>query len=354
MSKYCFLTVEKVVRETPDAISIHFSQPANQKITYKSGQFLTLLIPINGTTERRSYSMCSSPVTDDHLVVTVKRITGCKVSNYLNDQLKPGAMIEAMEPAGTFVLEPNPNAQRHIVLLGAGSGITPLMSIAKSVLQTETRSRISIVYGNRNEQSIIFKSELEALQQQFADKLTVIHVLSQPSAAWTGHRGRLNQSLALKIVENLPNAPDTEYFICGPDGMMEEMRHALRILQVPAEKIHSESFVSSSQAEVHGEVIEKPGFTANNGYTVTIMYEGAEYKVAVPANKTILEAALDNDIDLPYSCQSGMCTACMGKCVSGKVQLDEEDGLSETEIKQGYVLTCVGHPLTGDVVIEID
>lgn len=353
MSKYHFLTVEKIIRETPDAISVYFKQPASQKINYKSGQFLTLLVPVNGATERRSYSMCSSPVTDENLVVTVKRVPGGKVSNYLNDNLKPGAIMEVMEPMGTFFLEPKSNARRHIVLLGAGSGITPLLSIAKAVLQAETNSHVSLVYGNRNEQSIIFKEDLEQLRQKFAGRLEVVHVLSQPSAMWHGHSGRLNQSLVLKIMEKLPQLTDAEYFICGPDGMMQEMKHALQILQIPSERVHYESFVSASDEKIHGEVIENPSVSVQD-HVVTILYEGAEYKVKVPAKKTILEAALDNNIDLPYSCQSGMCTACMGKCTSGKVKLDEEDGLSEAEVRQGYVLTCVGHPLTADVVIEID
>jgi len=353
MSKYHLLTVENIIRETPDTISIHFKQPVNQKITYKAGQFLTLLVPIEGTTQRRSYSMCSSPVTNDSLVVTVKRIAGGKVSNYLNDHLKPGAMIEVMDPMGTFTVEPRPEARRHLILVGAGSGITPLISIAKTVLHAEPQSRISLLYGNRNEQSIIFKTELESLAQHYSGRLEVIHVLSQPSPAWTGHTGRLNQSLGLKLLEHLPQWPDTAYYICGPEGMMEEMKNALKILHVSPDKVHTESFVSVAKEEVHGQVIEEPSLSVQD-HTVTIIYEGAEYRVAVPASKTILEAALDNDIDLPYSCQSGMCTACMGKCVSGKVKLDEEDGLSETEIKQGYVLTCVGHPLTGDVIIEID
>jgi ring-1,2-phenylacetyl-CoA epoxidase subunit PaaE len=353
MSKYYSLTVEKIVRETPDAISIYFKQPFFQKIKYKSGQFLTLLVPINGTTERRSYSMSSSPFTDSQVVVTVKRVPGGKVSNYLNDHLKPGATLEVMEPMGTFVLEPKADARRHIVLLGAGSGITPLMSVAKTVLQAERNSHVSIIYGNRNEQSIIFKEDLENLRRKFAGRLEVVHVLSQPADAWQGHVGRLNQSLVLKILENLPKVAEAEYFVCGPDGMMEEVKHALRILQIPSERIHSESFVTASDAKKHGDVIEQPSLAVQD-HTVTIVYEGAEYKIKVPANKTILEAALKNDIDLPYSCQSGMCTACMGKCTSGKVKLDEEEGLSETEVRQGFVLTCVGHPLTDDVVIEID
>lgn len=352
MSKYHHLTVEKIVRETPDAISIHFRQPATQRLTYKAGQFLTLLVPVGGTVERRSYSMCSSPLTDHNLVVSVKRTAGGKVSNHLNDTLKAGDTLEVMEPAGNFHAEPDATAHRHIVLLGAGSGITPLLSIAKTLLHGEPQSRVSLLYGNRNRRSVIFYDELAALQQQYAARLEVIHVLSQPEAGWQGHTGRLNQSLALKILENLPRMPRTEYFLCGPDGMMHEMKQALAMLRVAEASIHSESFAGKAP-DAHGQVLEQSSLTVQD-QQVTVMYEGTEYKFKVPASKTILEAALANNIDLPYSCQSGLCTACMGRCLSGKVKLDEEEGLSETELREGYVLTCVGHPLTADVVIEIE
>ena len=352
MSKYHHLTVQNIIRETPDTISIHFQQPAAQRLTYKAGQFLTLLVPLKGIVERRSYSMCSSPLTDANLVVSVKRTAGGKVSNHLNDTLKAGDVLEVMEPMGSFYAEPGFASPRHTILLAAGSGITPLLSIAKTLLHGEPQGRVSLLYGNRNRQSIIFHDELAALQRQYAGRLQVIHVLSQPGADWDGHSGRLNQSLALKILEKLPQLPRTEYFICGPDGMMDEMKHALRILQVPEQHIHSESFAGKAP-EPQGEVLEQASLTVKD-QQVTVMYEGTEYKFKVPANKTILEAALSNNIDLPYSCQSGLCTACMGRCLSGKVKLDEEEGLSEAELKQGYVLTCVGHPLNADVVIEIE
>ena len=351
MSRHHQLTVQEIVRETPDSISVHFVRPDG--LSYKPGQFLTLLVPVNGTVERRSYSMCSSPYADSGLAVTVKRVAGGKVSNHLNDHLRPGQTLEVLEPAGVFTLVPDVTRRRHVVLLGAGSGITPLMSIAKSVLHAEPQSRVSLLYGNRNEQSVIFKAELDTLQQTYPGRLLVTHVLSQPSAAWTGHQGRLNQSVTLKLLEHLPQWPDTEYFVCGPDAMMQEAKNALRLMGVSADRVRSESFVTMPKEQIHGEVIEHTPAQPVE-HTVTILYEGTEYKVRVPTSKTILEAALDNDIDLPYSCQSGMCTACMGKCLSGQVKLDEEDGLSETEIKQGYVLTCVGRPLTADVVIEIE
>ncbi|MES2732570.1 MAG: ferredoxin--NADP reductase [Bacteroidota bacterium] len=352
-NRYYHLKVKEIVRETSDTITIHFEQPA-QPIPYRPGQFLTLIVNINGEVVRRSYSMCSSPHADKTLAVSVKRVSNGKVSNFLNDKLKSGDTLEIMEPMGNFSPNLNPNSQRHLVLFGAGSGITPLISIIKSVLATETRSQVSLIYGNRDTQSIIFRTQLEALQAQYGGRFQVIHVLSQPEDSWNGHQGRLNQTLILKLLEHLPNVEkaDTEFYMCGPEGLMEEAKKALAIMHVPKERIHKESFLASTTpAPAPEEEVVSKVIIARE---VTVIYEGSEYKFTVTPKQSILEAALDQDIDLPYSCQSGMCTACRGKCLSGKVKMDEEDGLSDHELKEGYVLICVGHPLTGNVVIEVD
>jgi ring-1,2-phenylacetyl-CoA epoxidase subunit PaaE len=299
--------------------------------------------------------MSSCPHTDKELCVTVKRVANGKVSNYLNDNLRIGQELEVMEPMGSFALDLRP-VQRHVILIGAGSGITPLMSIAKAVLRMESSSIVSLLYGNRNQESIIFKTALEEMQQQYAGRFRVMHVLSQPSTGWTGLTGRLNRSLAIKLINELPKLDvyRTDYYLCGPVGMMEEMEQALGLLYVPKEKIHKESFAAAVEATPKpAEKVEETDGTIKT-QIVTIIYEGSEYKVKVEPNQSILDAGLDMDIDLPYSCQSGLCTACRGKCVSGKVMMEEEDGLSEYEMKEGYVLVCVGHPLTSDVVIEIE
>ena len=354
-NRYYRLKVQEIVRETSDTIIIHFEQPA-APIAYHPGQFLTLIIDMKGEKVRRSYSMCSSPHADQTLAVAVKRVSNGKVSNFLNDHLKVGDTMEVMEPMGSFTPNLNPNFERHLVMIGAGSGITPLMSIIKSALSMETRSQVSLIYGNRSRQSIIFGKELEALQAKYSGRFKFIHVLSQPDSTWNGPQGRLNQTLILKVLEQLSNVekPDTEFYMCGPEGLMDEVKKALAIMHVPTQRVHKESFVSSTSAAAPAAVAEEPVSNVVVTREVTVIYEGSEYKFTVTPKQTILEAALDRDIDLPYSCQSGMCTACRGKCLSGKVKLDEEDGLSEHELKEGYVLTCVGHPLTGNVVIEID
>lgn len=364
MSKYYFLKIKEVVQETPDAVTIHFWHPFSEVVKYKPGQFLTLLLPQGNTKIRRSYSMSSSPYTDVSLAVTVKRLPGGFASEYLTTSVKEGDVLEVMEPLGHFVPELDADQKRSVVLIGAGSGITPLMSIAKSLLMVEPESTVYLLYGNRNENSIIFKTQLDALQEKYGERFQLVYTLSQPSAAWQGETGRLNKTQILKLLEVLPKTEPatTDYYMCGPDDMMEEARRALDILAVPVERVHKESFLTAITAKAQGDVTEVSaesgdgslGDDSPKGHEVTVIYEGSEYKFRVEPHQTVLEAALDLDIDLPYSCQAGMCTACMGRCVSGKVQLDEEGALSKAELEAGFILTCVAHPMSDDVVLEVE
>jgi len=356
MAARYFLKVNEVIRETPDAVTITFWHPISEEVRYLPGQFLTFLLNINGQKVRRSYSMASSPHVDVSLAVSVKRVPGGLVSNYLCDRIRPGDVLETLEPMGTFTPKFDPQSRRTIVLIGAGSGITPLFSMAKSALHVEPNSRVWLIYGNRNQESIIYKAHLDAMEKAYGpSRFSVMHVLSQPDAGWTGAEGRLNQHTLSRMLEAMPaqERQTVSAYLCGPDGMMAEARSALALIGVPTERVFKESYVSAPVAA--GEVVEEPQSAGDEGSPeVTVLYEGSEYKFAVAPHQTILEAALDLDIDLPYSCQAGMCTACLGKCTSGKVKLDEEDGLSESELKAGYVLTCVAHPVGRDVVIEID
>lgn len=358
-SPYLKLKVAEITQETPDAITLHFEHPENQEIPYKSGQFLTLITNINGKSERRAYSLCSAPHEGKRLSVTVKRVEGGLMSNFLPDNIKPGDLMDVMAPIGNFCLEPKADATRTVVLLGGGSGITPLMSIAKTVLKNETRSKVILLYGNRDETSTIFKAAFDKMAAENPDRFTVEHVLNQPlnSGYPATHVGHLDRNKVISLLDKygVTELLDTEYYICGPELMMEEAKEALTKLKIPNERVHKESFTASTAQPVDTEGVTGGEETdgAIKTQTVTIIYEGKEYKVTVTPDQTILEAGLDQDIDLPYSCQAGLCTACRGKCLSGKVHMDEREGLSDKEMQEGYVLNCVGHPLTSDVVIEI-
>ncbi len=354
MSKYYFLKVKEVEKETEEAATIHFWHPLNEVLAYRPGQFLTIILPKENTTIRRSYSFSSSPYTDVSPSITIKRLPGGYASNHLLDNLKEGDVVEVMEPFGNFFPKQADDQTRQVVFIGAGSGITPLFSILKSILMVEQETEVFLIYGSRNQESIIFDKRINQLQNKYGVRFKVIHSLSQPSENWQGDIGRLNKSHLLKIIEKMPelNINEAEYFLCGPDDMMDEAGRALDILSVSQDKIRKESFITDSPTS-SGEVVMTEDDSLKTR-EITLFYEGTEYKLAVKPYETVLEAALNMDIDLPYSCQAGMCTACMGKCVSGKVQLDEEDALSEAELKEGFILTCVSHPMSDDVVIEVE
>ncbi|RYY12941.1 MAG: ferredoxin--NADP reductase [Cytophagaceae bacterium] len=365
MSSYLTLTVVALTQETPDTVTIHLERPDRQAVPTKPGQYLTLLVPCDPAAkrpERRAYSLSSTPADAPRLSVTVKRVVGGLVSNYLLDTVRVGQQYEVLPPMGSFVVQPSPKAARSLVLIGAGSGITPLMSMLKAVVREEPQSHVLLIYGNRNEESVIFQQQLAELEASSRGRLQVEHVYSQPlrPAGAHQHTGRVNRTTLLRILEQRHQfpAPQAEYYICGPEGLMTEAQAALELLSVPTSRVRRESFVAAADTaeagDSHGDVLAGADDGPVTSRNVTIQYEGSEYILAVPTGKTILDAALDEDIDLPYSCQAGLCTACRGKCLSGKVHLDEREGLSDAELAKGYILTCVAHPLTPDVVIEID
>jgi ring-1,2-phenylacetyl-CoA epoxidase subunit PaaE len=355
------LKIRNIIKETAEAITVEFENPENEPISYQSGQFLTLLVNIKGESVRRAYSLCTSPLIHSHPAVTIKRIKGGLVSNYLNDTLKIGDILEVLPPSGVFTTEFDANNRRHLVLFGGGSGITPLMSLLLTALKSEPQSIVSLIYANRDADSIIFKKKIEDLQAEYKNRFNLVQVWEKTPLFWTkGYKGLLNTKMIRKILDSLPKlgAWDTEYFMCGPNPMMDVVQTAFGELNLPLGKLRKESFgISPEEAALKKaivmEEIKKSGIP-KAGFEVVVRYSGEEHTFLVPPDRSILQTALALDIDLPYSCQSGMCTACMGKCVAGKVKLDEEDALTPKELDQGYVLTCVGHPISEGVIIEID
>lgn len=352
MSKYYFLRVKEIEKETEDASTIHFWHPMNEMVTYRPGQFITLLLPDGDNKLRRSYSMSSSPYTDASLAITVKRIPAGFASNLLLDQLKVGDIIEVVQPLGNFFPQQKDDQVRQVVFIGAGSGITPLFSILKSVLMVEPESDVFLVYGCRDEKSTIFREKIDALQQKYKNRFHVVYSLSMPSSDWKGEVGRLNKTRLLKILGDFEDlkAKEAEYFLCGPEGLMEESQRALAIMGIPVNQIRKESFASPILTD-EVETVDDDSLQAR---TIKLIYEGTTHELEVKPHETVLEAAMNMDIDLPYSCQAGRCTACMGRCTSGKIAMDEEDVLTEAELAEGFILTCVSHPMSDDVVIEVD
>ena len=348
--RYFSLKIKEVRKETTDTNTLIFEKP-ERHFNYQPGQFLTLILPIKGKEVRRSYSLCTSPHTDEFPAITVKRVEAGKVSNYLNDHMKNGDIFNVMEAAGHFVPKLKEGQAKKYILFAGGSGITPLISIIKSILKIESESKITLVYQNRNENSIIFKGDLEQIKAAYPGRFTQIDVLSQPDGVWDGYRGRMDAAMASDILLDISGnkISAAEYYLCGPTGYMQTILDTLIEFEVPENQLYKESFYSG---EPKSKSIE-PVKTDEHEYDVKIILDGEEYDVHVQQDKTILEAALDQDIDMPFSCQSGLCTACRGKLLHGSVDMAEDAGLSEEEINEGYILNCVSRPVGPGVKIEV-
>jgi ring-1,2-phenylacetyl-CoA epoxidase subunit PaaE len=348
------LKVREVVRETSDTVTLYFEQP-EPYLEYKPGQFLTLVMEFDGKEQRRSYSLCTSPFVDPFPGISVKRVPEGLFSNFLNEKVFPGKTLNVVKPMGNFTTEFHSKNRRHFFLIAGGSGITPIMGILKSVLVNEPQSIITLIYCSRNEEQIIFNKQLELLQLANPDRLTVIHNLSQPSENWKGLKGRLSPLVLKELFAKAEYEPRYEeiYFMCGPEGIMETTQQVLDELGVEKERIHRESFYSAAAHQAHEDALKG----INNGILtrdVTILLEGEEHVVTVSPGKTVLESGLAAGLNMPYSCQSGLCTACRGRVLSGQVKMDEDAGLSEKELAAGYVLCCVSRPLTDDIKITIE
>ncbi len=347
---YYDLPVREIVRETADTISIVFDN-SDHKINYEAGQYITLIMQIDGKEVRRSYSLSSSPAIDDHLAVTVKKIEGGNVSHYLNHKLKPGDKIRVLQPMGNFTTEFNENQDRTLLLFAGGSGITPLISILKTLLVREPKSNAILIYQNRNLQSIIFKGLIDSLVAKHPNDLKVFHVLSKPEKSWKGKSGRLTADMVKHIIQETNfNLHNTDVFFCGPSGMMNTAEMVMEELGVDKSRFYKESFVATPSRKESPEDQEE---LSEETSKVHILVDGQEHEVNVKRNEFILETALDHDIDIPFSCQSGLCTTCRGKLLNGKVRMEDPDGLSEGEIAEGYILTCVSHPDSREIKIEI-
>jgi ring-1,2-phenylacetyl-CoA epoxidase subunit PaaE len=350
-AKYTGLKIREIIREAKDTVTLYFEQP-EPILDYKAGQYLTVILDINGKEERRSYSLCTSPFVDPYPGITVKKVAGGLISNYLNDNLRPGKTIDIMRPKGNFTTTYHSKNDRHFVMVAGGSGITPIMGITKSVLVNEPLTKVTLLYCSRSEEEVIFKKQLDELAARYEGRLQVIHNLSQPSPSWTGLKGRMD---ATKIQEVLKDkiGPSSLYYLCGPEGLMASAATALKSLGVEEELIHKESFfvdLGAKEEEMKAAGKLSPELTRE----VEVVVDGEPYRFEVTAGQTILEAGLDHDVDMPYSCQSGLCTACRGKLLSGQVDMIEDAGLSQSEIEEGYILCCSSKPASSDIKIIIE
>ncbi|MBD0726205.1 hypothetical protein B6A10_13575 [Flavobacterium sp. L1I52] len=340
------LVVKDIKRETKEAVSIYFKNGNFfNKIKYKPGQFLTLYVPVNGTTEKRLYSFSSNPFTDKDLKITVKEVENGLVSKYLCNEVKVGDHFQIEKPNGSFFVEPDKKQQKQYVLFAGGSGITPVLSIIKSVLTHEPRSKVLLVYANQNKEAIIFHDEICELSQQYPETFKVEHLLvDNPETKDNYHTGLASNELYSKLFKKHDVAFEGNvYMICGPFGFMEITKEILVSNNVKRSDIIVEIFKSPA-VKIYGK---------DRVSDVELIFKGQTHQLKVPGNKSILSVAMASNIALPYSCRSGMCSTCKGVCTSGDIEMTEGHFLPQSEVEKGSILTCISYPKSEKVTIEI-
>ncbi len=355
MAKFHQLEIKDIRRETADCVSIAFDIPESLKdsFQYKQGQYITLKVKVGGEELRRSYSACSSPIADEELRIAVKKVENGRVSGHLNNGIEVGTSIEVMEPMGNFYTEMPSGSSKHYVGFAAGSGITPVMSLLKTALASDDTSKFTLFYGNKSESDIIFKDELEALQDKYGERLEVNHLLSREKTADPLFTGRISSAKCADLIARFPDVLNAdEHFLCGPFDMIEGIKERLLEEGVQKEKVHFELFSTPVPAEESEESAEGDGSVVEA--KATIVLDGEETEITVPVGENILDAALDAGLDAPYACTGGSCCTCRAKVMEGKAVMDVNYALTDEEVEAGYILTCQSHPTTAKIVVDYD
>ena len=353
------LTVNDVRPETDSAVCVSFTVPPalEQAYRFRHGQYLTLRQMIDGEDIRRSYSICSG-VTEPGLTIAVKLLDGGRFSTWANAALQAGDRIEVMPPAGSFTTPIDADHDKNYLCIAAGSGITPVLSIIKSVLTVEQASHMTLLYGNQRVQSIMFRDELDRLKNRYMARFQLIHVLSREHREVDILNGRITNRKGAELCRNLLDLDAIdEFFLCGPESMVSEVSRGLRGAGVDEACIHYELFGASAVdaaaavARHHQRAREFGGKVCQ----VTVKADGRETTLELPPDgENILDAALEAGIDLPFACKGGACATCKAMLVTGAVEMDVCHALEDSEVAAGYVLTCQAHPVTDEVFIDFD
>jgi len=349
------LKVAEVVPETAEANSIRFQVPPELRdaFAFKAGQHLTLRATINGEEVRRNYSLCTAPAETDWMV-TVKRIGGGLFSNWVGDQLKTGDTVEVMVPHGSFTSEFDPANKRHLVGIAGGSGITPVMSLIRTLLREEPRSRFTLLYGNRDSSSVIFLEALAGLKDKHLGRLEIYHFLDAEEQDIELFNGMLSRERLEEAIPGLiPDAAEVDgWFICGPGPMMDAAEGALRDRNIPKERIHIERFTADRPAGAVAKEMAQLQ-TQAAGVSVAVTLDGRTRRIPFTAGN-ILDSARAAGLPAPFACKAGVCATCRAKVTKGKVEMAVHYGLTDEEVADGYVLTCQSVPLGDGVAVDYD
>lgn len=352
--KFHTLIVKEVRKETEDSVSIAFDIPAGLQETYQyfSGQYLTLRTEINGEDVRRSYSLCSAP-HEQEWRVAVKQVESGKFSTFANKVLKAGDSLDVMTPLGGFLIKPNVTKRRSIALFAAGSGITPIVSIAKTILAQEPDSDVTLFYGNKNIASIIFREEIEGLKNEYMDRLRLVHILSRENLGTPLLKGRIDLEKTNELFNVFLKAdiPESVY-ICGPEQMILDVKESLINNGLETSSVHFELFTSPDAVKKETvETYDGPQIDSN----VSIILDGDQFDIALESDgENILDAATKAGADLPYACKGGVCCTCKAKVLEGQARMDVNYALEPDEVEAGYILTCQAHPMSDKLVVSFD
>lgn len=351
------LKIKEIRRETPDCVSVVLDVPEELKkdFEFTPGQSLTMRAIIDKEEIRRTYSICSSPI-DNELRIAVKKVEGGVFSTQANEQLKKGDILEVMPPVGKFYTPLHPNQKKNYVAFAAGSGITPVLSLIKTTLVTETQSVFTLVYGNRSRSSIIFFEELEGLKNKYMERFNLIHILSRERTDASLNFGRINADKLSELSRLLNYKNIDDYFVCGPEEMIFAVMAYLEAAGVNKKKIHFELFTTPGQVRKPGVRSQKAEEKTGPKSKITIKLDGlsVDFDLSLNSDVTILDAALQHGADLPYACKGGVCCTCKARLLEGQVEMDVHWGLEQEEIEQGFILTCQSHPKTERVVVDFD
>lgn len=349
MAHFHTLSIKHILRQTDKCVTISFSVPEQlkQNFSFIAGQYITLKTVINGEEVRRDYSLCSSPKSGE-LTVAVKEVEHGTFSKYANNTLKEGDAIDVAEPQGRFTFTPDSSKTRTVAAFAAGSGITPVLSIAKTVLEEEPNSTFILVYGNKTSKDTIFFDELLKLHQNYMDRFYIKFVFSQaqePDALF----GRIEKSTVNLIVKNkYKHTTIDAFYLCGPEAMIHTVKDVLTQNNISKDRVFFELFkVAKTEQAIENSV--------NKGETeIKVIVDDEEETFVMSQSQTILEAALDKDIDAPYSCQGGICSSCIARITEGEATMRQNNILTDNEVAEGLVLTCQAHPTSSKIVVDYD
>jgi len=350
MLKFTSINIKELKKETEDAVSITFDIPSEIKENFKfiAGQYITLKTNIDNKEIRRAYSICSSPNSDD-ITIAIKKVKGGEFSVFATTELEKNHIFKVSPPEGKFILKTDKNNSKNYLAFAAGSGITPIIAMIKDVLETEENSTFTLVFGNKTQEETLFFNELENLKNKFENKLFIQYVFSkeQPKDSLFG---RIDSSIVNYTLKKY-NTDFDDVFLCGPEQMILTVKDTLLEKDFNENNIHFELFTSKykNNDNKNTENMKLDGKTE-----ITVILDEETTTFTMKQEKNILNAALEKDLDAPYSCQGGICSSCMAKVTEGKAIMKNNSILSDEEVDEGFILTCEAHPTTEKITIDYD